>query len=146
MPDKLARQLATLTSDLNCEAVLGKVENFISLELTNNQHQLLARSADQTGYFHLGALLIRRAAFLRVGWLDVRWRHGEFIEWWARAARLSLIYTVLPDLVLRRRLHTNNLTRREQDGRQAYLPMLREQLAQRRALSAQTDNPAKEET
>lgn len=138
MPDKLARQVQVLHTDPACEAVLGRVENFISPELGEDDRRSLAKSVAQTGDFHIGALLIRRAAFLRVGCFDIRWRHGEFIEWWARAMRLNLTYTVLPDLVLRRRLHTNNLTRRERDGRQEYLPMLREQLAQRRALAAQT--------
>lgn len=138
-PDKLARQMQVLKTDPACEAVLGRVENFISPELDENQRQMLTKSAAQTGDFHIGALLICRAAFLRIGSFDICWRHGEFIEWWARAMRLNLTYTVLPDLVLRRRLHTNNLMRRERNGRQEYLPILRKHLAQRRAPAAQTD-------
>ncbi len=145
LPDKLHSQLAVLADQPQLDAVLGKVENFISPELTDDQRQLLAKSARQIGYCHSGTLLIYRATFLRIGWFDPRWRHGEFIEWWARAARLNLIYAILPNLVLRRRLHAHNLTRREQDGRQEYLPMLHQHLAHRRALSAQADNPAKEE-
>jgi hypothetical protein len=51
--------------------------------------------------------------------------------------RLKLHYVIVPELVLRRRLHADNLTRRERAGRQEYLQMLREQLAQRRALAGQ---------
>ncbi len=137
MPDKLARQMQVLTEDPACEAVLGRVENFISPELDEGQHQILAQSAAQTGSFHIGALLIRRASFLRVGWFDTRWRQGEFIDWWARAARLNLSYTILPELVLRRRLHNNNLTRREAQGRLDYLRLLREQIVQRRQATSQ---------
>ncbi len=133
MPDKLARQAQVLQDDPACEAVLGGVENFISPELDATQHRALARSASQIGAHHIGALLIRREAFRRIGAFDPRRRHGEFIEWWGRALRLDLRSTVLPELVLRRRLHADNLTRREQDGRREYLPLLREQLAQRRA-------------
>jgi glycosyltransferase involved in cell wall biosynthesis len=144
-PDKLARQVQVLKTDPAREAVLGRIENFISPELGEDERRSLAKAATQTGNFHIGALLIRRAAFLRVGCFDARWRHGEFIEWWARALRLNLIYTVLPDLVLRRRLHTDNLTRRERN-RQEYLPMLREHLAQHRTVASPPGNPAKEET
>lgn len=126
LPDKLARQVQALREDPSCEAILGGVENFISPELDAAQSQTLSRTSVTTGVHHIGALLIRREAFWRVGDFDLRWRHGEFIEWWGRALRLHLRYNILPDLVLRRRLHANNLTRREPAGRQDYLAMLRE--------------------
>ena len=132
MPDKLALQLAVLSANPAGDAVLGQVENFISPELAESEQNRLAKSAAQTGSFTIGTMTIRREAFLRIGYFDTRWRHGEFIEWWARAMRLNLAHAVLPDLVLRRRLHATNLTRREPEGRREYLSMLREQLAQRR--------------
>ncbi|PDV97074.1 glycosyltransferase family 2 protein [Candidatus Chloroploca asiatica] len=142
LPNKLARQLHVLQDDPTCEAVLGGMENFISPELDEYQHQMLARSANQGGTHHVGTLLIRRAAFQRIGPFDERWRHGEFIEWWARAMQFHLSYVALPDLVLRRRLHAHNLTRREQDGRREYLGMLRELIAQRRTLAKQAEEPS----
>jgi len=139
---KLARQTQMLRHDPACAAVLGWVENFISPELDESQVVRLTRSAARTGEFHIGALLIRRAAFLRVGWLDASLRHGEFIDWWARAAQLPLAYTVLPDWVLRRRLHADNLTRREQEGRRDYLVLLRQHLArQRETAGIRTEMP-----
>lgn len=139
-PDKLTRQAQVLRDDPACEAVLGGVANFISPELDAPQHRALARSAGQTGAHHIGALLIRREAFLRIGWFDAGLRHGEFIDWWARAMQLALGYTVLPDWVLRRRLHNSNLTRREQAGRRDYLALLRQHLArQRETASAGTE-------
>ncbi len=131
-PDKLARQAQVLRADPGCEAVLGRAENFISPELDASQAMRLAKTAAQTGEFLAGALLIRRAAFLRVGWFDARLRHGEFIDWWARASQLPLAHTVLPDLVQRRRLHADNLTRREPAGRRDYLALLRQHLVRQR--------------
>jgi hypothetical protein len=113
--------------------MLGRVENFISPELDETERARLARSAAQTGETHIGALLIHRAAFLRVGLFDTRWQHGEFIAWWSRAMRLGLTYGVLPRLVLRRRLHADNFTRRQPQHRGDYLRLLREQVAQGRA-------------
>lgn len=140
LPDKLARQAEVLRTDPMCEAVLGRVENFISPELDEPQAARLAKTAAQSGEFSSGALLIRRDAFLRVGWFDAGLRHGEFIDWWARAMQLALGYTVLPDWVLRRRLHNSNLTRREQAGRRDYLVLLRQHLArQRETASAGTE-------
>lgn len=142
LPDKLARQMGALETDPACEAVFGRVENFISPELDATQRQILVQSANQVGTHHIGALLIYRQAFRRVGDFEPRRRHGEFIEWWARALRLGLRYTILPELVLRRRLHANNLTRRERSGRQEYLSLLREQIAHRRSLTRPTSEPS----
>jgi glycosyltransferase involved in cell wall biosynthesis len=146
-PCKLAWQAQVLANDQACEAVLGRVENFISPELDESEHRALRKSASQKGAFLAGALLIRRDAFLRVGYLDARWRQGEFIEWWARAVRHRLRYAVLPELVLRRRLHDDNLTRREAaQGRSDYLRLLCEKLAHSRgaidhSTSVQSDAP-----
>lgn len=128
LPDKLARQIQVLQDEPACEAVLGGMENFVSPELAETDRQAMAPSADTSGAHHVGTLLIRRAAFQRIGAFDERWRHGEFIAWWGRAGQAGLTHVVLPELVLRRRLHMDNLTRREQDGRQAYPTLLREHI------------------
>jgi glycosyltransferase involved in cell wall biosynthesis len=143
-PDKLEHQLAVLATDSTCEAVLGKVENFISPELDECDRRALERSVAQTGSFLIGALLIRRTAFLRVGWFDTRWRQGEFIEWWARATTLNLNYMVLQELVLQRRLHTDNMTRRNPHGHVDYLRLLREHLARRRKAATLRRSPTRE--
>lgn len=132
LPDKLSGQTTVLHDQPACEAVSGRVENFVSPELDESQRLRLAKSAAQTGHLHVGALLIRRTAFLRVGQFDTRWQHGEFMDWWARAVHLNLKYAVLPDVVMRRRLHTTNLTRRQPQGRADYLGILRERLLQSR--------------
>lgn len=128
LPNKLARQMQVLLDNSTCDAVLGGVENFISPELDATHRQTLAKAATQTGDVHVGALLIRRSAFQHVGVFDDRWRQADFVAWWARVRRLGLCHIVLPEIVLRRRLHANNLTRREKEGRQEYLAMLREHM------------------
>lgn len=132
LPDKLAYQCAVLSAHPACEAVLGRLENFISPELDESAAAKLAKAAAQSGVFALGCLLIRRDAFMRVGWFDAHLRHGDFIDWWARASQLPLNYETLPKWVLRRRLHANNLTRREQDGRSDYLALLRQHVTKQR--------------
>lgn len=136
LPNKLTRQAQVLQDNPTCEAVFGRMENFISPDLDGSQAARLAKNTAQSGEFSSGALLIRRAAFLRVGWFDVRLRHGDFIDWWARAGQLSLVYAVLPDLVLRRRLHDDNLTRREPEGRRDYLALLRQHVSRQRVTSS----------
>lgn len=132
MPEKLARQMEILQGDSACEAVLGKVVNFITPELNDEQCGLLASRAGLSGAFLVGAMLIRRSAFMRVGEFNEQWRHGDFIDWWARATDLGLRYTAIPELVMQRRLHTNNMTRREPLGAADYVRILHKQIRLRR--------------
>jgi glycosyltransferase involved in cell wall biosynthesis len=130
---RLAAQLAVLAAQPECAVVLGQVENFVSPELDEAEQQRLARSAEQTGSVHIGAMLVRRSTFELVGPFDETVRHGEFIAWWARLQQLQLPVVTLSQTVLRRRLHQTNMTRLEPDGRRNYLAALRAQLAARRA-------------
>jgi glycosyltransferase involved in cell wall biosynthesis len=131
-PDRLRIQVAAITADPNLEAALGQVENFVSPDLHPEEQQRLAPSANRIGHSQIGALLVRRAAFLRVGWFDPRWQRSDFIDWWNRAMLLKLQHTIAPDLVLRRRLHATNMTRRDHASSREYLSLVREQLARKR--------------
>lgn len=140
-PDKLARQIKALHSNPTCEAVVGRVENFLSPELDEMQRRSLMIAVQQGGDVHVGALLIRRVAFERVGYFNVRWRQCDFVDWWGRATQAGLSYAILPGLVLKRRLHGNNLTRLERTSRNEYVAMLHQHLTRQRmvAKSAEGD-------
>jgi glycosyltransferase involved in cell wall biosynthesis len=136
---RLAAQLAVMAAQPACAVVLGQVENFVSPELDAAEQQRLARSAEQTGTVHIGAMLVRRPTFELVGLFDETVRHGEFIAWWSRLQQLQLPVVTLAQTVLRRRLHQSNMTRLEPDGRRNYLAALRAQLAARRAGEARDE-------
>ncbi|GAB4438348.1 MAG: glycosyltransferase family A protein [Anaerolineae bacterium] len=125
-PDKLERQIAYLEQNKNCEAVLGRAENFISPELGVAQRYLLARAVAQAGDVHIGVLLIRRPAFMRIGWFRTDCYQTDFAEWWARAQRRGLATATVSGVLLWRRLHINNLSRRTQGNYHEFLTMLRE--------------------
>jgi glycosyltransferase involved in cell wall biosynthesis len=78
-----------------------------------------------------GAMLTHRESFWRVGGYASEWRVGEVVDWYARAVDLGMAIVTLPDLVLLRRIHGNNLGRRTQDAAGDYLRVLRTALARR---------------
>lgn len=141
-PDKLARQIKALHANSTCEAVVGRVENFLSPELDETQRRTLTIAVQQGGDIHVGALLIRRVAFERVGYFNVRWRQCDFVDWWGRATQAGLSYAILPGLVLRRRLHGNNLTRLERTSRNEYVAMLHQHLARQRKVANSAEGDA----
>jgi len=79
-------------------------------------------------------MLIRRDAFAKVGPLATEWRVGEFIEWYARAEEAGLSHLMLPEVLLHRRVHDGNLTRRDRRAGIDYARILHAVAARRTRL------------
>jgi glycosyltransferase involved in cell wall biosynthesis len=131
LPGKLASQMGHLDAHPELDMVFGQVKQFISPELTPAQQPMLSAQPIMAG-LHVGAMLIRRQSLARVGDFATTWTIGEFIEWYGRAQAVGLQAAILPQVVMQRRLHTTNLTRRTQDQRGDYLKILKAQLDQKR--------------
>ena len=110
MPDKLRLQCDLLSSEPEIEAVFGAARQFVSPDLNDGGVSIAALEKEQAG-IHKGAMLICRSAFDRIGPFDVTLQVVEFGEWYARAIALGLRTFVLPELLVRRRLHASNLGR-----------------------------------
>jgi len=79
-----------------------------------------------------GGMLIRTAAFRRVGNFNEDLRLGEFIDWWARAEEARLSHAFTTEVVLLRRVHESNTGRLRADARVDYTRVLRAALTRRR--------------
>ena len=129
---KLACQTRGLESHPEVDMVFGHTEEFFSAELSREERaRIRLLPGHQLGLLP-GAMVVRRQAFDRAGGFDPRWRVGEFIDWYLRATGLGLTAVMLPDLVLRRRLHRSNLGRRERDARADYAAIVKVALDRRR--------------
>lgn len=58
----------------------------------------------------LGTLVVRRSVFQRVGVFDTSFKVAEDTQWLMRANDVGLPLTVLPEVVVLRRVHDGNLT------------------------------------
>lgn len=127
--DKLGLQFAALESDPELDAVFGHAQEFVGE---------LVPGFPQPGKPALlpGAMLIRRAAFERVGGYDPRWRIGEPLDWYSRAREASLKMQTLDQIVLLRRIHGANMGIREQHSRDQYVAVVRAALDRRRGRGA----------
>jgi len=112
MPEKLAQQIESFAAQPNLEAVFGQMEQFVSQDSADTMPS--ARFAREVrDSYAPGTMLIRRAAFMRIGLFAPQWRATEAVEWMMRARAKNLQSIMLPQLVLRRRVHANNTTWRE---------------------------------
>ena len=80
-----------------------------------------------------GTMLIKRAAFDRVGKFQGGLKVGEFIDWYARAIELKVRSLVLPELLLWRRIHDSNQGVRERQSVTDYARVLKAKLDRKRA-------------
>jgi glycosyltransferase involved in cell wall biosynthesis len=129
---KLPLQVARLESDAALDAAFGTVEHFYSPELDQAARNTIECPGGAMPAYHPGAMLIRTEAFRRVGPFQTCWQVGEFMDWYLRAQEAGLMSVMLPDVVMRRRLHGANLGLRARPARVDYARILKAALDRRR--------------
>jgi len=127
--EKIERQLRAFDSDPALEMVFGQ-----ALQLQNGpewEAGVRNKNLDVAGMVPgmvPGTMLIKRAAFFRVGKFQGDWKVGEFIDWYARAVELQIRSLVLPELLLWRRIHDSNQGVRERQSVSDYARVLKAKL------------------
>ncbi len=132
--DKLSRQITVFERAPDTDAVYGQAEQFVSPELNQAER---ARLRHMDGRVALSptacSLLIRRAAFDRVGPFDESLRIGVDMDWYARLDEEQLTVVMLDEPVFRRRLHRSNLNLTHADEQPERLLVIKRALDRRRA-------------
>jgi glycosyltransferase involved in cell wall biosynthesis len=133
MPTKLERQVEVLSDRLDVDYVITRVQFFLEPghPWPPNLNPDL-RSGDHVANMP-SALLIRRAAFEAVGPFRTDYTITNDIEWFARAKDLPLSLATVQELLVRRRVHSQNLSyTAAHDMNHELLGLLRESVARRR--------------
>ncbi len=139
--DKLARQVAALDADARIDAVFAHVEQFVSPDVDPAIAPTILRGLETAPGYLAGAMLIRAEAFHRVGPFDLRWQIGNFIDWYLRGQDAGLEHLMLPHVLLRRRLHRDNMGIRERASRGDYARILKGAIDRRRREQDATTDP-----
>lgn len=140
VPGKVSLQKAALDADPQLDLVFGHVREFLSPELDEETRASLRPPAPEPmPWTAPNLMLIRRDSFDRVGPFATDVRVGVTVDWFARAQEAGLKHRILPEVVLERRLHTQNNGLRERESRGQYLEVIRRAMERRR--EAATDSP-----
>jgi len=113
---KLEMQLALLERNSDVEAVFGKVQQFVSPEVPEDQRERLRPAVEIMPGELKQCMLIRRAALDRAGPFDETLPATFFIAWLGRAKQGGLTSAHVDDIVVRRRLHLGNGGRTNTDA------------------------------
>ena len=135
--DSVAVRLAALGADASADMCFGRMSQFISPELPEAEQRRLHLDPRPQEAWTSSGMLARRDVFERYGYLSEERRTGDFLEWLIRARAAGARALTVDDVVLRRRLHLDNLTRREPAENANYLAVVRAELARRRSESNQ---------
>lgn len=111
LPEKLKLQREFMEASPDTELIFGMVENFISPELSVQEQEQIACPSGIMRGIHAGTMMIRRDAFLKYGFFQADLLVSQFVEWWSRAELAGARAIVMPETVMRRRLHLSNTTR-----------------------------------
>ncbi len=130
--DKLSLQIEAFNADLTLDIAFGHLEQFISPDLDGEAKKKLYCPDEVIAGIHCGTMLVKRDAFFRVGLFETQLGVGEFMSWYLRAKELDLKINVIPDLVMRRRLHTSNTMLHKRDSITEFTNIIKASLDRRR--------------
>ena len=129
-PDKLSIQLARFDARPELDISVAHVQNFWMAEVAGEGLQLAGhrRAAPIPGYT-ASTLVATREVFARLGPFNAEMKHGEQTEWFLRAREAGAVMELLPDVLLERRLHADNVSRHKAQASLAqYFSLLQERI------------------
>jgi glycosyltransferase involved in cell wall biosynthesis len=136
LEDKLARQMEAFNRDSGLDMAFGYVRQFVSPDVNQLSQTTLRLDAEVLSGYFAGTMLIKVSAFFRVGLFETKWKVGEFIDWFSRAMEHGLKSVLLPEVVMKRRIHATNMGIRYRDHQADYVRILKAALDRRRRRGA----------
>jgi glycosyltransferase involved in cell wall biosynthesis len=103
--NKLLLQKTAMENDPQLDAVFGHITEFLDERGVAAQHRPPVTVAPA---YLPGTALVRRSLAEKIGEFNPSLRLGEFIDWVSRARALNMKEKMLPEVVLKRRLHLTN--------------------------------------
>jgi glycosyltransferase involved in cell wall biosynthesis len=117
------------------DMVFTHVEQFRSPELPADVPCGVPPGQEIMAGLATGTMLTRVEAFDRVGLFSSGFVIGDFIDWFARAVDAGVTHEILPDVLMRRRIHDRNMGISNRDHRSDYLQVLKAAIDRRRQLA-----------
>jgi glycosyltransferase involved in cell wall biosynthesis len=142
--DRLRHMVEPLAKHAELEAVFGCVTEFVQAGLPDRPRAALRTPKRREPSHLITAMLIRRAAFDRIGSFSTDQDVNVTVEWYSRALAADLRSVMLDRVVLRRRLHDANVGVTRWDSGRQLVRIAQESLERRRVTDAERRNRAEE--
>lgn len=132
--DKLAVQMSRFEARPELQLCSGHIKSFWIPELDRERQMFEGHP-----YHHERPMLspctvlVRREVFQQIGGFDPQLRNGEDTDWFMRMMKAGIVYETVPRLLVNRRQHDSNLTRKFRNSPDAVLSHLKRVLDRGRA-------------
>lgn len=131
-PDKLSRQVSHFLALPEMDCLYTAAHHFLEPGTCRPawfRPNLV--SVDQAGYYP-SSLLVRRDVFQRIGVFDPSFLDTSDVDWLTRAKDAGLHVCIMPEVLMHKRIHSNNASARIEGNQQGVLKALAASLARRR--------------
>lgn len=102
-PDRLFNLLEALQSDPDIDFAFGHVEEF-----SDSAKHLKIQPTKYAPGVCSGGIMIKKSAIEQIGQFDTSLSVAEFMDYFLRAKDLGLKFKIIPQTVLKRRIHNSN--------------------------------------
>ncbi len=109
--EKLALQEKAFLNDPDLDIAGTYMESFFSPELPQSIRNTIYCPPDPVPGFSASTIVVKREAFFRVGMYETHWKVGQDLNWFIRARETGLKERMIPEVLVRRRLHKTNTDR-----------------------------------
>jgi glycosyltransferase involved in cell wall biosynthesis len=135
---KLDCQLSVMQADPDLLFTVGMVEHFLDSDTPPAGFRRELLDGPHPGYI-METLMARKAAFEIVGLFDPKFAVGEDTDWFARARDIGAASALLPQTLVRKRVHSANSSLNERNINGLLLRALRNSLERKKAQKATSD-------
>lgn len=129
--DHIEKLLALLHSNEDLQMVFGHVQQFISGDVKSPEKRIPQGQEIMPGYV-AGASLTKKKVFDEVGLFNEELILAEYIDWFSRAKDAGFKFEIIDDIVLKRRIHTDNIGIKKREYRGDYIKVLKESINRKR--------------
>jgi glycosyltransferase involved in cell wall biosynthesis len=126
---KLEKQVAMFRNNSACEMVMGLVQRMV---LDKNTGEFHNDAIEPILSFNLGAMLVKRTVFDKVGMFDASMRYSEDVDWLSKVRENSIELEIQFETALYYRIHDTNMTRSKAINDRFFLQAIKKSLERRR--------------
>lgn len=135
-PEKLAVQVEAFAIRPGIDLVGAFVETFYSPELDPEMRKRIRCPPGPLPGLAASALMAKRDVYDRVGLYETHWHVGSDLNWLTRACDAGLETFIVPQVLIRRRLHSQNSGWREREYARERVLILKQAIDRRGAVDA----------
>lgn len=127
----LEKLLAPMNEDEDVHIVSGHVKQFISEDVNYEVHQIPMDQEIMPGYL-AGATLIKKEIFDKVGLFNEDLIVAEYVDWFSRVKDAGISFKMIDDIILKRRIHSQNTGIQQRHHRLDYIRALKESIKRKK--------------